>query len=338
MIFRVLAALLLAAAPVGAFVPMSPGTTPLVGGEISQYQGVEPPPADCNDAAGYVGPGDCASYTAWWGLRAYSAAVAATGTQAAVDLRRVSDSATCTALIGTSGDLDLTVGTPCGGSTVTAWIGASTATVSKIYDQTNGSACSAASCDLVQATTSRQPQLLLTGGGGSGTRPYLSKNAGNDGAMVGANNFIPNAAFEMSLSIMASRNTSNTSRFLRSNSNGGTDGIGMTTIGGTEAWGLSGCLVAATDSVWHAGNGRAANGVINGTTFNVDGVEGVCITSIGDNAGVGAPPQILNPVGIGAAVMLFGEGGFADNALWSSGLRTSLCHNQRLYWGTPGTC
>ena len=40
----------------------------------------------------------------------------------------------------------------------------------------------------------------------------------------------------------------------------------------------------------------------------------------------------------GTAVMLFGEGGFQDNALWSAGLRTSLCHNQLIYWGTGGSC
>ena len=43
----------------------------------------------------YIGPGNIApSAEAWVGLRAYSAAIAATGTQAAVDLRRPSDNAT----------------------------------------------------------------------------------------------------------------------------------------------------------------------------------------------------------------------------------------------------
>ncbi len=61
----------------------------------------------------YQGPGDITAFTAWYGMRAYSAAVAATGTQPALDLRRVDNNATCTALIGRDGKLDLTVGTPC---------------------------------------------------------------------------------------------------------------------------------------------------------------------------------------------------------------------------------
>lgn len=56
----------------------------------------------------YQGPGDIVSgATAWYGLRAYSAAVAATGTQKAVNVRRASDNATQDILILTSGALDI---------------------------------------------------------------------------------------------------------------------------------------------------------------------------------------------------------------------------------------
>jgi len=95
------------------------------------------------DAGPYEGPGDIVAFTAWYSCtRGYSAEVAATGTQAACDLRRVSDSDTCTALVGTNGDVDYTIGTPCnaGTQTVTAWIGASSARISKVYDQTNNNA------------------------------------------------------------------------------------------------------------------------------------------------------------------------------------------------------
>lgn len=79
-----------------------------------------------NAPVSYVGPGDLVSgTTAFYSLRAYSAAVAATGTQSAVDLRRPGDNATCTPKIGTNGSIDLTVGTPCNSSTqtVTSWLG-----------------------------------------------------------------------------------------------------------------------------------------------------------------------------------------------------------------------
>lgn len=69
----------------------------------------------------YTGPGDIVSgATAWYGLRAYSAAVAATGTQKSVNLRRASDNATTDVLIATSGNLGLT--TP-GGITPAAFAG-----------------------------------------------------------------------------------------------------------------------------------------------------------------------------------------------------------------------
>lgn len=58
-----------------------------------------PPPA-------YTGPGDIVSFTYWGGMRAYSAAVAATGTQKSINVRRASDNATQDILILTSGALD----------------------------------------------------------------------------------------------------------------------------------------------------------------------------------------------------------------------------------------
>lgn len=59
-------------------------------------------------ASAYTGPGDIVSgATAWYGLRAYSAAVAATGTQKAVNVRRASDNATQDILILTNGNLDV---------------------------------------------------------------------------------------------------------------------------------------------------------------------------------------------------------------------------------------
>src|ERR1700674_4751869 len=59
-------------------------------------------------AAAYTGPGDIvASATAWYGLRAYNAAVAATGTQKAVNIRRASDNTTADEVILTTGAFDI---------------------------------------------------------------------------------------------------------------------------------------------------------------------------------------------------------------------------------------
>lgn len=56
----------------------------------------------------FVGPGDVVSgATAWYGLRGYNAAVASTGTQKAINVRRQSDNATSDILIKTGGELDI---------------------------------------------------------------------------------------------------------------------------------------------------------------------------------------------------------------------------------------
>lgn len=65
---------------------------------------------------GYIGPGDIVSFDAWWGLRAYTAAEAATGTHKVVTLRRTSDNVECDILVATTGDIGLTSST-CNGST-----------------------------------------------------------------------------------------------------------------------------------------------------------------------------------------------------------------------------
>jgi hypothetical protein len=282
-------------------------------------------------ATPYTGPGDYASFTAWWGLRAYSAAAAATGTQPAMDLRRVSDNATCTAKIGTDGNLDLTVGTPCNGGTqtVTAWIGASSARVSKLYDQTSGNACGGASCDLVQATAGNQPTLNLTGGGGSGARPYISVGPIQGSARLeAANNYTTDASEMMSISVVANQFSNTTiTHFLCAND------LNCLTHSGVNQW-ASNVTGTATDNVWHAANAAEASATPSDDVMNIDGTE---TTSTGSVVADSTQPYILYPTET-LAGLAFGEGGFQDAAKWSGTVRTNLCHNQRLYWGTGGSC
>ena len=97
----------------------------------------------------YVGPGDIVSgATAWYGLRAYSAAVAATGTQKAINIRRASDNTTKDILIRKSGNLD----TP----TAATFCASTTCYVTKWYDQSGGGH------DMTQATAANQPELILS--------------------------------------------------------------------------------------------------------------------------------------------------------------------------------
>jgi hypothetical protein len=105
----------------------------------------------------YAGPGDLvAGASGWFGLRAYSAAVAAGGTQKAINIRRTSDSASMEILILPSGDLDV--------ATATTFCNATTCFVTKAYDQSgNGK-------DATQPTQAAQPQLVFNG---LGVRPTL---------------------------------------------------------------------------------------------------------------------------------------------------------------------
>lgn len=82
--------------------------------------------------------------------------------------------------------------------------------------------------------------------------------------------------------------------------------------------------VSATQNVWHA-----ANAVFNGasSTANVDGSTGS--DSIG-TAGVSSP-------WVGKSDIDFSEAGVMSGS-FSAGNMTALCHNQRLYWSTTGSC
>jgi len=273
-------------------------------------------------------PGDIATFTAWYSCtRAYSAAIAATGTQKACDLRRVSDNATCTVLVGTNGNVDYTVGTPCNSNTqtVTAWIGASSARVSKVYDQSSGNACTG-SCDVLQATAGNQPLLLLTGCGGSGTLPCIQIGPSQGGAeLASVGNTTPSA--NASISAVANRSA-------------GTQQIELVVPAvaryilahAANAWDCAGDIAVAADATWHAANCSLITGTGN-TLINIDGVD----TSGTQSTPSAGKSQILNALG-DTSTVLFGEGGFEDNVAWTLGTRVALCHNQRVYYGTGGSC
>ena len=115
-------------------------------------------------APSFVGPGDLVSGArAWYGLRAYNAAYAAATGNVGI-FRRSSDNATCTGIVNTVGDLDLTT-TYCSGTTnLPTFCGASAGNcfVARLYDQSGALACAGATaCDVVQATAANQPQLVF---------------------------------------------------------------------------------------------------------------------------------------------------------------------------------
>lgn len=281
----------------------------------------------------YSGPGDIATYSAWYGLRCYSAAVAATGTQKVITLRRDSDNTTHDILCLNSGAIDLAAASSfCSG--VGCW-------AQTVYDQTNGNACGAASCDVTQGTNNRQPQFIFNC---NGTLPCLETTLHGLGnfpvGLVGANAFTPSATISVSAVGVVVDDTS-ILFFIRQNGGGvaNQNRNGIEKGGSTDKWALvagSGTLQgAATKGIWQSAAG-ALN--INGSTstLNVGGTE---TTSAGltPSSTAGAPDIAWVP-SFNPGTIRWAEGGFEDNTLWDGTKRTALCHNQRIYWNTTGTC
>ncbi len=77
----------------------------------------------------------------------------------------------------------------------------------------------------------------------------------------------------------------------------------------------------------------AVNGVIS-----IDGSDTTNSNVFSNVAGKPAAAGNSQAGGVVDTTIHFGEGGVVDNVTWSSGTRTALCHNMRLYWGTGGTC
>jgi hypothetical protein len=110
----------------------------------------------------YAGPGDIvpSNVRAWWGLRGFSAAVAARGTQSAI---RICDSATgaiCTDIvILANGNLDVAAAATFAAANCVS----SQCPIATVYDQSGANQCNtgASPCDVTQATNVLRPLLVL---------------------------------------------------------------------------------------------------------------------------------------------------------------------------------
>ena len=263
----------------------------------------------------YVGPGDIVSgVTAWYGLRAYSAAVAATGTQKAINIRRASDNTTKDILIRKSGNLD----TP----TASTFCASTTCYVTKWYDQSgNGN-------NVVQPTTTYQPQLVFNCIGSlpcisfvRGSSQYLAVTASSNGQPNSVSAVAVRTGYTTSQQTIISGSTSTEELlYFRSIAN-----VVNIFAGNSNS-------VTANDNAWHA-----FQGVFNGVSsyLNVDGT---------DNS-ISAGNQVWNQtIYLGADVNgdylqgSLGEAGVWLGTTFSSTNRSALCHNQYTYWGTSTAC
>lgn len=271
----------------------------------------------------YVGPGDIVSgATAFYSCsRAYNAAYAA-ALGSACDLRRASDNATCTAKFLANGSVDLTVGTPCNSNTqtVTAWVGASSALVTKAYDGSGNTR------DASQGTAAAQPQLLLSGG--SNNLPYVNFAFGPylTGPSLAS---VSQPYFYSFVAIRTGHFTSHQQVIgtLTTGPTGAYTGFNNT-INTAEIYTGTSLTGTVSDSAWHVVQVQ-----FDATdTINVDG-SSVASGNSGSAANVGT--------------IYLGNSGFNDKqdggtaeaflypALVSAGNQTALQANQKAYYGTP---
>ena len=273
----------------------------------AQFNGCAP--GFCAPGASFVGPGDAVSgATAFYGLRAYNASYA-TGSNPAITIRRTSDSTTSNINILSNGNLDV--------ATATTFCNATTCFVSQIFDQVS-------THHLTQATTSAQPALTFNCLGALPCLTYASASSQNL-----AGTFVTPAQ-PATFSFVAERTGAAT--FGTVVGSASTIQAGFANVAG-QAYLFAGTtqVVTASDNALHA-----IQAVFNGasSTMSVDGVLSGSLAA-GAN-GVGTP---LN---VGGASGNFFNGLFTEGIVYSSGLssgnQTTLCHNQRLYWGSGGSC
>jgi hypothetical protein len=228
----------------------------------------------------YVGPGDLVSGArAWYGLRAYNAAVAATGTQKAINVIRASDSATQDILILTNGNLDV--------ASAAAFGAATTLKVVIWYDQSgNGN-------DVTQATNAKRPALHFNVLGAGSTLPSVHY----DGTDV-LQGTIASTSRPVSYSAIAEFDDSGNLRCV----------ISINQSGGNEADLIRTNLAGATISIWEGSELRSGtfagfatvNAVANDASSSIEingirttgntGAAGAASTKIG----VGAEPDATN--------------------------------------------
>lgn len=254
----------------------------------------------------YAGPGDIVAYSFWCGLRAYSAAVAATGTQKSLNIRRASDNTTADILILTSGAFDT--------ATANTFCNATSCFVHTCYNQPGGVG------DMVMTTNANQPQLVFNC---IGTFPCMSSLSSASVNLAVSGNITP-ATGLVSLSIFAwAARTSSAQTMLEEN---GANLIGV--ANSANSWRLSGASgafsAAATDSVWHAGN-AVING--SGSHLNIDGTDTDGVVTGSTAAG---PAESL--IGSTVVATKATEVGWSDNVGFTAGQRVALAANQGGYW------
>ena len=257
----------------------------------------------------YVGPGDIVSAaTAWWGLRAYDAAVA--GNKAA-NICRASDS-TCE-------DVDTLGNGSFDTATAASFCTSTTCSVKTLYDQTgNGH-------DLTETTTSEQPALTFNC---IGSLPCMTFDPAASQQLQTAQ-FVTDEPYTIS-AIADYTGPPGSGGVILADYN---DVVGILDgdLGGDNEWEMS-----ATNNEYITGNGdpfHAMEGVFNTSSSNgyLDG------TSNPEDTGADFPIGSNGYLGIGDVGEYYFEGDVIEVGLWASAFTGTeagnVNSNQHSYWG-----
>jgi hypothetical protein len=270
----------------------------------------------------YQGPGDVVSgASAWYGLRAYNAAYAASNGKL-INIERSSDNGTCDVLAASSGGMGLTANCSSGGNngeTAATFCGTATCTATKLYDQSGNGITQ------TQSTVSQQATLTFNC---VGSLPCLAFSTGSSQQYAGT---FGAAIGQPYTATGVTERTGNTGAY-----------TGLLTAGAVDLgnpWFVNEmyCSAANGSNI----NGDATDNIPHSLACVFNGTSSEAVTDAGvttGNAGTGAfttSSCIGSFCGSG-----YYNGYIMELGLWPSGFSNaqivSMCGNQSAYWGLSG--
>lgn len=276
------------------------------------------PGSPASSGGGYSGPGDVFSFKAWYGLRAYNAASRGNKIANVCDITGGTVNGSCVDLVSNAATGLLVSQSGIGTHSLTC-PGANCG-VKILYDQTQGANCGG-SCDLSQSTVADMPVLLASQ---NGSLPAMQISASNTD-MASAGSLSQTQAYSMTL--VADRTAGASLGFLLVSS--GNQGIGFDGAGNAVIFaGSAADFTGAANGSFHA-----IQGMFNGASSigNADGT-----SSTGLSPGAASFGGVVHIANTFNQASLLEEMGIAAGD--QSANFTSLCHNQRLFWSTGGSC
>lgn len=268
----------------------------------------------------YTGPGDViGSAKMWYGLRAYSAATA--GTKAA-RICNASDANCADVNTLANGNFDVATAT---GSPLSCGGGGGTCTIRTLYDQTAGNNCTAATCDLGNATIANRPTLVLNC---LGSLPCMAFASANSRVLLSTNSVTSIAAPSTYSAVALSTNTGASQTIAATNAGSATQLNFRASANNTAGiYANSNLNVAATDGSFYAIQGVIATGATGAMSINGNYTTGT--------TGTNALSATFSIGAISSSQYLTGQ--VAEVGVWasgfSSGQASSMSSNQRGYWG-----